>query len=95
MKASTAPVRQLCTVYGILMALLALTTGATVLPVGWWSTPISMAIATAKAVLIFTFFMRLRSQGALVRIFALAGFFWLAILLVLTSADFFTRAWGG
>jgi cytochrome c oxidase subunit 4 len=93
MKANASQWAQLLVVYGALMGLLALTAGASFLPGGWWSTPVALAIATAKAFLIFYFFMRLRGQSGLVRIFAVAGFFWLAILLVLTSADYLTRLW--
>jgi cytochrome c oxidase subunit 4 len=93
MNPSTQTVRPLLVVYGILMVLLALTAGATFLPSGWWSTPLSMSIALAKALLIFCYFMRLRSQPGLVRVFAAAGFFWFAILIVLTLADYLTRAW--
>ncbi len=39
------------------------------------------------------FFMQLRYQRGLVRIFALAGFFWLAIAGVLTFADYLTCGW--
>jgi cytochrome c oxidase subunit 4 len=68
-----------------------MTAGATALPAGWWSTPIGLAVALAKASLIFVFFMRLRSQVPLVRVFALVGFFFLAIMQVLTIADYLTR----
>ena len=47
----------------------------------------------AKTALIALYFMRLRYQPGLVRLFAGAGLFWLAILMVLSLADFFTRAW--
>jgi cytochrome c oxidase subunit 4 len=85
--------RPLFGTFAALITLLVLTAGATALPTGWWSTPLSLLIAFAKAFLIFTVFMRLRTQGPLVRVFALTGLFFLAILLVLTAADFFTRQW--
>jgi len=85
--------RPLFGTFAALIVLLALTAGATTLPVGWWSTPLSLLIAGAKAFLIFTVFMRLRTQGPLVRVFAFAGFFFLTVLLVLTAADFLTRRW--
>lgn len=78
-------------VYLALLAFLALTATATLLPAGPWTTPIALAIATGKATLIFIYFMRLREGSGLVRLFALAGFFWLAILMGLTVADFLTR----
>lgn len=83
--------RPLFGTFAALIVLLTVTAGAASQPAGWWSTPIALAIAVAKALLIFIFFMRLRSQGPLVRRFALVGFFFLTILLVLTSADYFTR----
>ncbi len=85
--------RRLLLVYLALLALLGLTATATLLPPGPWSTPIALVIATAKAALIFIWFMRLRERPGLVRCFAVAGFFWLAILMGLTFADFFTRGW--
>ena len=93
MKEDTQSLGRLVLVYVALIGLLALTAGSVALPAGWWTTPVSLAIAVAKAILIFYFFMRLRTQSGLVRVFALAGFFWLAILLVLTAADYFTRNW--
>jgi cytochrome c oxidase subunit 4 len=78
-------------VYLALLALLGLTAAAAQLPPGSWSTPISLGFATAKAALIFIYFMRLLEKSGLVRLFALAGFFWLAILMGLTIAEVFTR----
>jgi cytochrome c oxidase subunit 4 len=91
MNARDHALRPLLGTFAALIVLLAMTAGATALPAGWWSTPIGLAVAVAKATLIFVFFMRLRSQAPLVRTFALVGFFFLAIMLVLTLADYFTR----
>jgi cytochrome c oxidase subunit 4 len=91
--ANAPSVRRLAGVYFALLTLLVLTATATLLPPGPWSTPISLGFATAKTALIFVCFMRLRDRPGLVRLFALAGFFWLAILLGLTFVDFFTRGW--
>lgn len=79
--------------YVALMVLLALTAAATLLPSGPWALPLSLAIAFAKLLLVFLFFMQLRYQRGLVRIFAAAGFFWLAIAGVLTFSDYLTRGW--
>jgi cytochrome c oxidase subunit 4 len=91
MNAQDPAFRPLLGTYAALILLLAMTAGATALPAGWWSTPIGLAVALAKASLIFVFFMRLRSQVPLVRVFALVGFFFLAIMQVLTIADYLTR----
>lgn len=81
----------LLTVYLVLIALLVLTALATALPPGPWSAPLALLIALAKMTVIFAYFMRLRWQSGLVRLFAAAGFFWLAIAAVLTLADYLTR----
>ena len=91
MNQDTLSLPRLILVYVALLALLGLTATATLLPPGPWSTPVALAIAAGKAMLIFIYFMRLRERPGLVRVFALAGFFWLAILMGLTVADFFTR----
>lgn len=93
MTANAPPVPRLVGVYLALLTLLALTATATLLPPGAWSTPISLGIATAKTALIFVWFMRLRDRPGLVRLFALAGFFWLAIFIGLALTDFLTRGW--
>ena len=80
-------------VYLGLLGLLALTALAARLPSGPWSLPVALTIATAKLVLIFLFFMRLRAQGGLIRIFAVAGFFWLGLLGTLAFSDYLTRGW--
>jgi len=92
MTGPATPHSRLYQTFGMLMVLLAATAAATALPAGWWSTPLSLAIALAKAALIFSIFMRLKDQSTLVRIFAGVGFFFLAILLVLASSDYFTRS---
>jgi cytochrome c oxidase subunit IV len=71
--------------------LLVFTALATLLPPGPWALPVALAIATAKTALIFWYFMQLRQQDGMVRVFASAGFAWLAIAGVLTFADYLTR----
>ena len=79
--------------YVALMALLVLTALASKAPLGPFKTPTSLLIAAVKMALVFLFFMQLWYQRGLVRIFAAAGFFWLAIIAVLTFTDYLTRGW--
>lgn len=79
--------------YAALMVLLALTALASRAELGAWNTPIALVIAAAKMSLVFLFFMQLWYARGLVRIFAGAGFFWLAIVGVLTFCDYLTRGW--
>lgn len=78
-------------VYLGLMVLLALTAATARLPAGAWSLPVALVIATIKLALIFYYFMQLRHQHGFVRIFAFAGFFWLALAMTLTFSDYLTR----
>ena len=74
-----------------LMLLLALTTGLAFVPLGAANLFISLGIALAKALLVLILFMELRAGSSLVRAFAAAGFFWLLIMIVLTTADYTHR----
>ena len=77
-------------VFAGLLSLLALAALATLVPEPW-SLPFSLAISTIQLTLIFTYFMQLCRQDGMVRVFAVAGFFWLAMGGVLTLADYLTR----
>jgi cytochrome c oxidase subunit 4 len=74
-----------------LLALLALTIALAYQRLGALNTPIALAIATTKALVVAAIFMELRERRPLVVAFAGAGFFWLAILLWLAGSDFVTR----
>lgn len=76
-----------------LMVLLALTALASKAPLGALKTPISLVIAAIKTTLVFLFFMQLWYQRGLIRLFAVVGFGWLAIIGVLTFCDYLTRGW--
>jgi cytochrome c oxidase subunit IV len=84
---------RLLLVWAALMALLALTVGAAFLPIGMAKPWVAYAIATAKAILILWFFMEMRRESGLARLAAIAGFVWLAILIMLTATDYLTRHW--
>jgi cytochrome c oxidase subunit 4 len=74
-----------------LMGFLAATVASSYVAMGPWNTAINMAISCAKALLIALFFMELRHAGALLRIAALAGLLWLALLFGISWSDFATR----
>jgi len=75
-----------------LMALLALTVGAAFVELGPFNIVVAMLISIAKASLILLFFMHLRWAQPLLWVFAGAGFFWLAILILLAMSDYATRS---
>ncbi|HJP69495.1 MAG TPA: cytochrome C oxidase subunit IV family protein [Sphingomicrobium sp.] len=77
--------------WAALMGLLALTTGLAFVPLGTANLFVSLAIAITKALLVLLVFMELKASTGMVRVFACAGFFWLLILIGLTSADYTHR----
>ena len=77
--------------WAALMLLLALTTGLAFVPLGAAQLGVSLAIACTKALLVLLLFMELKSSSGLVRAFACAGFFWLFIMIALTTADYTHR----
>lgn len=85
------PARTYVLVWVTLICLLLLTVGSAYLKLGWLNGAVNLAIATAKALLVMIFFMHLRSSHYVLRIAAGAGFFWLAILIGLSLADFLAR----
>jgi cytochrome c oxidase subunit 4 len=84
--------RQLLLCWAALLVLGALEFGAAFLhiPRGW--RPLLLLPACSMAALVGVMFMDVRRGPALVRIFAIAGLFWLAILLGLGMVDPLTRA---
>ena len=93
MSSGTVGVRAYATVALVLLALTGLTVGVALLPLGPWHTPIALGIAATKAILIGLYFMHLRVSPPVNRLAALAGLFWLAILLAGTLDDVVTRGW--
>lgn len=78
-------------VWAALLVLLAASTLVAVVAPGPAAHAFSLACALAMAGLIFTWFMGLRTADGLMRVFALAAVFWVALLITLTLADFLTR----
>jgi len=81
----------ICRCWLALLILLALTTGSAFIPLGTANLFVSLGIAVTKALIVLLFFMELKTSSALVRVFAAAGFFWLMIMIALTTADYTHR----
>jgi len=71
-----------------------LTVAASRVDLGIWNTPIALIIATIKAVLVILFFMHVIHSTRLTWVVVIGSFLWLAVLFVLTFADYLTRGWG-
>jgi cytochrome c oxidase subunit 4 len=87
---------RLATYYKVFAALIVLalaTTAIAFVDLGIFNPIVAMLIAVAKAALVVLIFMHVRYQGRLTFVFAIAGFCWLLILLLLISSDYMTRGW--
>src|ERR1700691_5028871 len=60
---------------------------------GAWNIVVAFGIAAFKISLVILFFMHVRTDNPLTKLFVFAGFFWMAILLVFTLGDYFSRSW--
>lgn len=81
-------------VFGALLLLTLVTTGAAFVDLGaHWNLIAALTIALGKATLVAIYFMHLRHSHRLTLLVAGAGFFWLALLLAFSFADYLTRGW--
>ena len=79
-------------IWAVLMILIGLTAGVSFINLGEFSGPVALAIASVKALLVALFFMHLRYEHQkMTWVVALAGFFWLSILMTLSITDYITR----
>jgi cytochrome c oxidase subunit IV len=74
-----------------LLLLLGLSAASALLKLGPFNEVANLGIAIIKALLVLTIFMRLKTDNALLRIVASAGFAWLAVMIALSLADVLTR----
>jgi cytochrome c oxidase subunit 4 len=54
---------------------------------------VALVIATCKAILVILFFMHAYYSSRRTKLIIISGFFWLAIMLFLTLADYSSRSW--
>ena len=87
------PTRVYYTVFAALMVLTALTVWIAFYDLGILNDVAALGIAAIKATLVVLFFMHVRYSSRLISLIVGTGFAWLAILLMLTMADYFSRGW--
>jgi cytochrome c oxidase subunit 4 len=88
------PVRVYLTIFAILMVLTATTVSVSYLDLGPFNTVVAIVIAVAKMMLVILYFMHVRYSSRLTWAVVAGGFFWLALLLFMTLADYVTRGPG-
>lgn len=82
--------------FGVFIALMVFTVVTVAISrvdIGGLNTPLAMLIAIIKAILVILFFMHVIHSARLTWVVVLSAFLWLAVLFVLTFADYLTRAW--
>jgi cytochrome c oxidase subunit 4 len=89
------PLRTYFLVFATLIALTALTVGASQIDLGRWHLTVGLIFAVAKATLVILFFMHLWYSSRLTWVVAVSGALFLGILIVLTMNDYLTRGWPG
>jgi cytochrome c oxidase subunit 4 len=80
-------------VFFSLMILTVLTVAVSRLDLGTLNTAVAMAIAVLKATIVILWFMHVIHSPRLTWIVVMSSFIWLAVLFVLTFADYLTRDW--
>lgn len=93
MSQHVTPVRTYVFVFLALITLTVSTVLISKIELGEYNFVVAMTIAVIKASLVVWFFMHVNRSSSLTRLFVFAGLFWLAILLVFTLSDYFSRGW--
>ena len=93
MSHQVVPIKVYATVFGALLALTATTVAVSKLELGEYNFIVAMTIAVIKGTLVAMFFMDVRRASSMTKLFAGAGLFWLAILLVFLLSDYLSRGW--
>ena len=84
--------------YSVFLTLCVLTVVTVVIArvdLGVMNTPIALAVAVSKALLVILFFMGVKYNTPLTKVVAASGFVWLIILFGITMGDYLTREWLG
>ena len=81
------------TIFLILLALTATTTGVAFIDLGVYNAVVAVAIACIKASLVVLFFMHIHYSSRLLKLTVGAGLFTFVLLITLTMSDYISRAW--
>jgi len=90
---SIPSVRTYVTVWAILTIMTFVTFYVAQIELGVWNIVVALLIAFFKMMLVVLFFMNVKAESPLTKLYAGAGFFWLILLLGQTLLDYISRAW--
>ena len=88
------PPRIYIIVGSILLILTALTVAASFAEMGVFNPIVALGIAVIKATIVVLFFMHVKYSSRLTKLTVFGGVFTFLVLIGMTLADYFTRAWG-
>src|SRR5450755_5160836 len=86
-------VRTYVAIWAILTFLTFITYTVAKIDMGSFNIVVAMGIAFFKMMLVIFFFMNVKNESPLTKLFAFAGFFWMLLLIGQTLIDYFTRNW--
>jgi cytochrome c oxidase subunit 4 len=90
----SSPLKMYFVVWGALLLGTFLTYEAALLDLGRFNAAVALTIATTKALLVALFFMHIKgAHEKLLKLVVISTVFFLFLLLVLSMADYGTRAW--
>ena len=80
-------------IFFALLVLTAVTTSVAFINLGNFNIVVDLLIAGLKASLVILFFMHVKFSTKITKMFVIAGFFWLFIMMAITMTDYLTRGW--
>jgi cytochrome c oxidase subunit IV len=90
----SSPLKMYFTVWAALLVGTFITYNAAFIELGRYNAAVALTIATVKALLVALFFMHIKgAHEKLLKLVVISTVFFLFLLLVLSMADYGTRAW--
>ena len=90
---SIPSVRTYVTIWAILTIMTFVTYYVAQVELGAWNIVVALLIAFFKMMLVILFFMNVKAESPLTKLFAGAGFFWMVLLLGQFFIDYVSRGW--
>ncbi len=80
-------------IFAVLMVLTGITVAVAFINLGVLNFTVAISIALVKATLVILFFMHVKYSSRLTKLILVTGFFFLAVLFVMTMTDYLSRGW--
>jgi cytochrome c oxidase subunit 4 len=90
---SIPSVRTYVTIWVILTIMTFVTYFVAQIELGPWNIVVALLIAFFKMMLVMLFFMNVKADSPLTKLFAAGGFFWMILLLGQFFVDYLSRGW--